>query len=47
MDVKGIKLDRSLIISRLASNEDYHSILDINRNIYDKFDYLPASFKEW
>ena len=29
---------------RLATASDYKAVLDINRNVYDGFDYLPSLY---
>ena len=37
-------MNNSNIKVRKAISSDYDSILDINRDVYEGFDYLPASF---
>ena len=35
---------KDLVRLRRASADDYDAILDINRNVYEGFDYLPSLF---
>ena len=37
-------MQNTSICVRRAKSEDYEPILDINRDVYEGFDYLPASF---
>ena len=32
---------------RLATDEDYEAVMDINRNVYRGRDYLPAKYHEF
>ena len=44
MALKQNHLDLKLISFRLASGKDYNAIMDINTNIYSKFDYLSGIY---
>ena len=44
MAFKQNQLDLNLLNIRLATGKDYNAIMDINRNIYSKFDYLSAVY---
>ena len=37
----------SEMIFRVATPGDYNAVMDINRNIYDGFDYLPALYMKF
>ena len=39
-------MNKTDILVRLATFADYEAVLDINRNVYDGFDYLPVMYHE-